>query len=396
MAGQYSHLQFYRRTLNALLARYFQERHGVLQEIAFDKLKEMEVESIFQGFTALPDDKQAQIEAECQDIDAMACQGGVTALADEADYHQDKAFPEAISKIDGFHGAVMWSFLEYPTYWVGATMFLHSDNISESLWKKRNDLPHLPPHVEEEDTERLAQAISHHFSTKEGRGRNCKVEVFRRHQKEYFFAYPEDFAQSGMEWVRNALATRARHPAFEIIFVFCQAEGSLDIYAPRNTKAVPELQQIFAEAILKFDELDEFAGDNRVYVLDALANRDFVFQYPVDCGIESVAVRRLRLSLTTGKKQRVTVEADTKQNTKAIYDLMDKLKLPPFHVTQAEIKATFAPTPGTRERTRSFKISYPNWCALRHDGRDQIIREMLVKSDIEPMTPEAEEEDSDA
>lgn len=45
---------------------------GVLQEIAFDKL-EGSVEPIFLAFTALPGEKQAQIEAECQDIDAMAC-----------------------------------------------------------------------------------------------------------------------------------------------------------------------------------------------------------------------------------------------------------------------------------------------------------------------------------
>ena len=49
MAGQYSHLQFFRRTPNALLARYFQENHSVLKEIAFDKLKETEVEPIFLG-----------------------------------------------------------------------------------------------------------------------------------------------------------------------------------------------------------------------------------------------------------------------------------------------------------------------------------------------------------
>jgi len=197
MAGQYSHLQFFRRTPNALLARYFQEKHEVLQEIAFDELKESEVEPIFQGFLALPDDKQAQFEAECQEIDAVACQGGVAALADEADFHQDKAFPAAICKIDGFHGAVMWAFLEHPSYWIGATLFLQADNISESLWKKRNDLPHLAPHVADEDMERLAQAIGEHFHTTEGRGRNCKVEVFSRHEKEYFFAYPEDFARSG-------------------------------------------------------------------------------------------------------------------------------------------------------------------------------------------------------
>ncbi len=82
----------FRRTPNALLARYFQEKHGVLKEIAFDKLKETEVEPIFQAVTALPDDKQAQIEAECQDIEGMACQGGVMALTDDADFHGDKTF----------------------------------------------------------------------------------------------------------------------------------------------------------------------------------------------------------------------------------------------------------------------------------------------------------------
>lgn len=396
MARQFSPTQFFRRVPNELLARYLQEKLGVLQNIAFDKLKETEVEPIFRAFTELPSEQQAIIEAEFQDIDAMACQGGVTALTDEAGFHENKEFPEAISKIVGFHAKAMWAFLECPSYWASATSFLHSDNISDSLWKKRNDLPHLPPHVEEEDTERLAQAISHYFHTKEGRGRNCKVEVFRRHEKEYFFAYPEDFAQSGVEWVSNALSTRARHPAFEVIFVYTQSEGSLDIYAPRNTKSVPDLQQIFADAILEFDELDEFTGDKRIYALDALADRDFEFQYPLDSGITAVEVRRLRLTLYPGRKRRVTVEADTAYNPKAIYDLLEEIKPPPFHVTQAEITVTFSPTPGTRSRTRSFKISFPNWCALRHDGRDIIIRKMLADSGIEPMEPETNEDDSAA
>lgn len=385
MARQYSHTQFFRHVPNALLNRYFHEKRDVLREIAFDQLKETEVKPIFQAVTVLPPEQQAEIEAELQDIATLACQGGVMALTDEADFHQDQAFPEAIAKINGFHSKVMWAFLEHPKYWAGATLFLHSDNISDSLWKKRNDLPNLPAKVEPENTERLADAISHFFHTKEGRGRNCKVEVYRRHEKEYFFAYPEDFAQSGIEWVRNQLSNRARHPAFEIIFVYTQAEGSLDIYAPRNTKAVPKLQQIFADTILGLDELDEFGGDKRVYVLDALADRDFVFKYLLDSGIDTVAVRRLRLSLKTGGKQRVTVEADPSDNPKAVYDLMDGLKLPPFHVTQSDIKVKFAPTTGTRSRTRTFRISYPNWCALRHDGRDLVIRKMLADSGIEPI-----------
>lgn len=49
MARQYSRTQFFRRTPNILLGRYFQEKKNVLHEITFDELKENEVEPIFQA-----------------------------------------------------------------------------------------------------------------------------------------------------------------------------------------------------------------------------------------------------------------------------------------------------------------------------------------------------------
>lgn len=49
------------------------------------------------------------------------------------------------------------------------------------------------------DVDELAKAISQFFRSKEGRSRNCKVEVYRRDNKDYFFAYPEDFGQSDIE-----------------------------------------------------------------------------------------------------------------------------------------------------------------------------------------------------
>jgi len=145
------------------------------------------------------------------------------------------------------------------------------------------------------------------------------------------------------------------------------------------------LQQIFAENILRLDELDAFAAENRVYALDGLAERDFVFEYAPDSGIESVAVRKLGLSLTTSKQRRITLEADPTRNPKAVYDLMDSLRLSPFHVTQAEIKVSFAANATCRRQSRTFRISYPNWCGLKHEVRDLLIRQMLVASGIEPI-----------
>ena len=106
-------------------------------------------------------------------------------------------------------------------------------------------------------------------------------------------------------------------------------------------------------------------------------------------------IKRLRLSLLGNGKRKVTVDADPTHNPKAVYDLIEKLDPPPFHVTQAEIKVTFlAPLPGTRSRTRTFRISYPAWCNLRHVGRDEIIRNMLTASGIELVNPEPAEENN--
>ncbi|MBQ0789199.1 MAG: hypothetical protein KBT50_01170 [Cycloclasticus sp.] len=383
MTTPYSHKHFFRQVPNRKLLAYFTLK-GVDLGVDFSALKERQVDSLFDAFTGLPEEQQASVEAEFQDVHAMAREGGMAALIDEAGFHEDNDFVRNIAAIEGFHAKVMWAFLEKPAYWRGASMFLHADNVSPSFWKKRNDLPNIPPHVDDEDINALAKAISHFFYTKEGRGKNCKVEPYRRNNKEYFFAYPEDFAQSSVEWVSDTLKTLAHHPAFEIIFVYSESEGSLDIYAPKNTKAVPELQRHFAKTILKLESLKDGSIDQRVYELKPVADADFDFKVEPDTGIASVLVTKMRLTLKHGAKRRITLEADTKNNAKAVYDLLETLDLPTYHITQLGLKVTFDEVEGRRAKTRSFTITYPNSCALNHDGNDLIIRNMLAQSGIEP------------
>lgn len=387
MASQYSHLQFFRRLPNALLARYL-ALHDVALDVDLTNLKETDVEPVLAAFLTLSAEQQAEFEAKFQDVHALACEGGVTALVDEADYHGDDPFIDDLAEIEGFHAKVMWAFLEKPAYWRGATMLLHADNVSASYWKKRNDLPKLRPHVDDVDIEALAAAVSELF-IREGRGKNCKVEPYRRHQREYFFAYPEDFAQSGVEWVGNTLKTLAHHPAFEIIFVYCEAEGSLDIYAPRNAKAVPALQKAFARTILKLGTLADGSIDKRVYDLTPLKDPDFVFTLPPDAGIASAVITSMRLTLHHGGNRRITLEADTKGKPKAVYELRDVLRPPPHYISQLSVKVTFEPVGDRRPRTRTFNITHPNSCALNNDGTDLKIRRMLADSGVEPREEDA-------
>ncbi len=385
MNNQYQRRQFFRRMPNKWLARYFEER-GIVLGIDLEKLKETEIEPVFEAFAALSEEQQATVEVHFQDINALAGDGGISALCNEALFDGDETFAEELSTIDGYHAKTMWAFLGKPTYWKGASALLHADNVSGRYWKKRNDLPHVPPHVDDEDILQLEKAISGYFNKREGRGRNCKVEPYRKVEtgKEYFFAYPEDYGQSGVEWERNRLTTRSRHPAFEIIFVYSENEGSLDIYAPKNTKAVPVLQQTFAKTILKLDALADGTIDRRVYDLDPMADPNFEFKFPADSGISDAIVTKIRLTLKPGSRRRIVLEADTKDNKMAVYDLLRELNPPAFFITQVSIKAIFEVEPGKRAGTKTFNITYPNSCSLNHDGRDNVIRQMLTTSGIDP------------
>lgn len=387
MAAQYSNRQFFRNMPNHYLAKFFDSRN-IQIEVNLAELKENAAAEIQDALNKLSDDQKAEIEAAFQDVNALACDGGVAALIDEANFHNDTDFVPAIAAIEGLHAKVMWAYLEKPQYWRGAAMFLHADNVSPSYWRKRNNLPKLPPNVEEEDIQALASDISKFFYHKEGRGKNCIVEPFRRNDKEYFFAYPEDFAQSTVEWVNGALKSQAHNPAFEIVFVYSEADGSLDIYAPKNTKAIPELQAIFSKNILKLETLSENEIDTRVYDLSPVVEDNFTFAFEPTSGISSVIVTRLRVTLKQGNKNRITLEADAHKDNNAVFSLLESLNLPPYYVTQISLKVTFEPVGGRRAKTRMVNITHPNSCALNYDGNDLKIRQMLARSGIEPKSAE--------
>ena len=381
MAVQYSNRQFFRKTPILYLAKFFEAK-----DIHFniDELKENALDILQDALDKLPLEQIINIETELRNINALACDGGIITLIDEANAHNDDAFVKEIATIEGFHAKSMWAFLNKPHYWRGAMVFLHADNISALSWKKRNDLLNLPPHLEGYDIDALAKAISAYFSSREGRGKNCIIETYRRNQKVYFFAYPEDFAQTTIEWVGEKLKNQAHRPAFEIIFVYSEVEGSLDIYAPKNGKAISTLQKLFAQHILKLDSLSEIQKDERIYDLNCILESGFDFKIDPTTGITRVLVTSLRVTLKADQKKRIVVEGDPYHNEGVVYNLLKQLNLPPYDVTQLSLKIIFEPINGARAKSRRVNITYPNLCALNYDGNDLKIRKMLAQSGLEP------------
>lgn len=385
MAKNYSPKSFFRNAPNSLLVQYF-TKHGVLKEHDFSHLSETKIEPMYLAWLSLPDNERGEIERDFRAIDALACEAGLKAILDEAEWH-DEDLADALGEFDGFYEKAFWIFLERPNYWPAATAFCRADSISSNHWNECKTINHSPARVDDDSIQDLEQALSHYFHIKEGRGKNCSIEPYKRGKLDYFFAYPEDYAHASIEWEGTTFKRAARHPAFEIIFVYSQNEGKISLYMKGSKETKKDVRALFADKILGL-ELGEFVEDDRVYDLAPLDGSTPPFQFSPDLGIQNVAIKKLRLAIN-GTKERITLEVNPTHNQNAIYELREKLNrtIPSSQmtITQAGIVVTYVPDAGTgRISTRSFDINWPNSCSLKHDGKDAIIRKMLIASGLEP------------
>jgi len=395
MTGQYSTKSFFRQMPNALLARYFNEQ-GLFGDIDFAAMKEGKPDELFKAWLALPANQRNKMDAEFRDIYEMSCEKGFRAIIDEAEWQMQEApddftaFVEKLSGLSNHYARAMITFLDHNSFWKGATRFYHADSLL-SNWRKRKNMSHNKAAEDEASYKKLAELIRNYFHHTEGRGNNCVVEPFRRKDLDYYFAYPEDYSQQNIEWVDGEFDRRPHTPAFEVIYVYSQKEGSLDLHFRGSKKAVEPLQGMFANAILKLDELPPDPKDERIYDLSLLLQKDFDFTYDVGSGIEQIKVKKLRLSSQVKKGERITLEADPSQDSDAVYDLLDQIgkaiPLNIYAVTQAELSASVVVDSNKPAKQFNFRITYPNSCSLKYDDIGLKLRSMLSASGIEPKEP---------
>lgn len=392
MARHYSTKDFFRQMSNALLARYFQGR-GLFSELDFVTLKETKPDELFAAWLELSDDQRNAMDAEFRDVFEMSCEKGFKAILDEAPWHLQRGsqddltpFVEMLSALPNHYERAMITFLDHSAFWKGATRFYHADTLQ--YWRKRKNLSHKPAAVDESSLKQLADLIRNYFHHTEGRGKNCVVEPFRRGELDYFFAYPEDYSQQSIEWVKGEFGRRPHNPAFEVVYVYSQKEGSLDLNYSGSRKTIEHLQGMFATAILKLDELPPDPKDSRVYDLNPLLQKSFDFVPAVGSGIEKVTVKKIRLSSRVKKGDRITLEADSSQGSDAIYILLDQVRkslpLDMYNITQVELVASVVVDVNKPAKLVPIRITHPNSCSLKYDELDLKLREMLESSGLEP------------
>ena len=176
-----------------------------------------------------------------------------------------------------------------------------------------------------------------------------------------------------------------------MVFVYSQADGTLELNCRGATKADDVLQGLFAQAILGLDALPPDPKSKEVYDLGLLMKPSFAFTHGPDSGIGTVVVKRLRLTSRARHGDQLVLSADTDRDRLAVYALAEEIgRALPLHlydVTQVELAATVQIDPGKKPKTVTIRITHPNSCSLKQDEMGNRLRKMLVASGIEPKAP---------
>jgi len=397
MARQFSPRTFLRQASNVLLARYFHEQ-GLLEQVDIAALPETKIEPVYEALGALHSVRRAQVESDFYVVHSLADEPGIQAILDEGQFH-DLDLVAEFKRLEGFHDKVLLTLLDHRTVVEVAAKFREADELPHRYWyRRREGVPKVDARHDTKAGTDLASILASYFQSKEGRGKECNVDVYRRGERYYFFALPEDYGQAPLEYDTNGeLQRRPRRPVFEVVFVYDLTSPALDTFFHGRKEARLELEKLFARVILQ-SELNA-SSDDRIYNLNAFKQRGVNFVYDASSGIDDVRVKLLRVSLLGGSTRPLTFEADPNDGREAIYDFVERvfahggngstggLSLALANVTRVGIEAVYAQGQRRGRPTKTFYLTYPNGCTLGHDGRDAVLRKMLADSKIEPANP---------
>ena len=377
MSLHYAPKTFLRQASNRLLRECF---GGLLDDVDWESLPEHKIEVVYDRWQQLPELQRVAIERRFEDAEEMNSEQGIQALVDECAFHGDDIAAEWQREgLESFRDRVLWVALNHPRAFQVAGVINHAHALPLRYWRKRGNMPQRHPDVSPEAIERFREAIAAYFRQTQGRGHRCTVDPYLRVQRyHYFFAYPDDYANTYLghddlgQFVR-----RPQRPAFEIVFLYDPVDGTLDLYAQGGKDVQSALQTIFCRELMG-QELPPEAPNSHPYELNGLKTRGFGFPTDPEDGVEDVRVRKLRLSVLGGHKRRIWLEADPDGARDDVYDMMeqylDARNLPSslVNVTVATLSMKIAALGAEKGGTVTFDVSFPNSSNLKSEKRERL------------------------
>lgn len=388
MTTHYTLNSFIRQASNGILADYFEDR-GIDLGIDIRALRPRKFEPIVESINRLADDQRAALDQDFKEVAALGDKAGLQQIIDEARFQE-------IDLGDEFHGQrsfvnkAFWTFLKARFVFEAASRFA-VPYLQGRYWKRHLPVTSAPGIDPSDKVASLEAALSRYFQEEEGRGKACKVEYQARRPLHWFHAFPEDFPAAPLAWSGRDLAPHPFRPAFEVIFVYNEVEGSLDIYFEGGKKTVERLWQLFAATVLGLERLPD--PKQPVYSLERLKSRDIAFVRPPGSPIIDVRIKGLTFAILGYRSTTVRIETDVTHDPQAIHTMVDRtfaqgssepgrFSLSQAKVIRVRLQATVHNDDGKKPRTVTFDLSAKT-CSLKYEGDDLLLRRILVDSHID-------------
>jgi len=387
MPAHYNLRSFLRQVSRELLNEIFQH-HAIETGLDLSALKKRQIDPIFAKINALPDNQRQPLDEDFRNISSLATSGGISQLVEEARF-QGFEIIEDLHPITSLIDRAAWACLHYRPVFDAAIRLAVRELLPGRYWKRRLPVKPLPGADLNGAVKPLETVISTYFTDQEGRGKACLVEYLKRDSLHHFFAYPEDFPQSPLAWTAQGLGPHHYRPAFEVVFVFDDSAGWLDIYCESGKETIEQLRSLFAETVVALPDLPEWTKP--AYRLEGLKSRNFQFIRPPDSPIRDVRLKRLGFAVR-GEPTKISIDTDPIRDRFALHREMERV----FSIGRVDVRsialgqtkiigATVTATidhGGGRPRTRTFDITEKS-CALKYEGHDLLLREMLIASGID-------------
>lgn len=388
MATHFTLKSFLRHASNELIAAYLEAR-GIRLELDPRTVKRAESEKLFQAVSALPADMRMVVEQEFQEITSLGDKAGLKHIRAEAGFRRldlDTGLRQQRSHID----RALWTFVNHREVFDAAER-IAAPHLYGRYWKRGLPLISRPGVNLEEMEQKLEVALRDHFQNEDGRGESCKVDYIGRPPLHRFHAYPEDYPAAPLAWrTPNALEPLPHRPAFEVVFVYDEEAGTLDVYDEGGKESVERLWPLFAKVVLGVEDLPDRVAP--VYALQCFTLPSLTFPRPPDSIVTDLRVKALSLAVQDRDPATVRIEADVSQDRHALHRAIDRFfsdrpvtgryALSQARVIGARIQATIDRHDGKKPRTRTFDIS-PKSCSLKNDGIDLELRRILLESGID-------------
>ncbi len=363
------------RHLPAALLRRFCE--GEQLDLDIDPAEaEVDVEAVFAGWLGLPDRPRRQFEWMLREVDDMADPVAVRLLAEEAVF-QSAPLPADLDATYGLHAVVLWAWLNRPTVFHHVRLLRRADLLPGRYWHRSTGLPAEPPDHSPEVLQDLKVGVGEYLRREQGRAQRCSLEYHERGTGErYYFLYPDDYTRTHVGHDEFGKLHRIPvKPAFEVVFAFDPAAGTLDTYCPGPKAVRQDLEARFCDLVVGAYPADRPPHDP-AFELNALLAPNFRFATDPADGVSEVRVKRARVALPNTRR-RLVLEPDPDRPPADLYAFFDET-LPPdryprelLNVTAATLVITYQGGGGDRPRTLTFDVTYPNSCSLKSEADDR-------------------------